>query len=202
MAVADALRIPRVDRRTLTAAGLAALAALLVLALTRPVSEVDVLVASRPIAAGTPLSADSVTSRRMVSAEGLVAGDSIGELDGWLLEATIAPGEPILRSQLVDPEGSTTPSALSVSLPEAHAALGSVQAGDLVDIYVTWPQVAGEARLTELLVAGVSVLETRPSDEPGGRRSIDILFAVDDELAPLIARGHRVGELDLVRVSP
>lgn len=192
----------RFDKRTLTAVGLAALAAFIVLGLTRPDESVGVLIAADDIPAGAALDAGSVTSRQMATADGLIPGTSVGELEGWALASGVAAGEPLLASLLVDPSAAPRPSSLSISIPETHAALGSIVAGDAVDIYVTWPSTASEPRGTELLAAGVLVLEARQAENAvAGRRELELLLAVDDDLAPLIAGGHRIGDLDLVRVS-
>lgn len=202
MAVLTSFSPPRVDRRTLVAVGLAALAAALVLGLTRSSQSVEVLVAATDIPAGSVLDDDLVTVRTVSSDAGLISGTSIGELAGWSVAIDVGEGEPLIASLLVDPAIAIRPSSLSISLPEAHAALGSIVAGDTVDIYVTWPAGLGEPPRTELLVSGVVVLDARSADSSiGGRREVDLLFAVDGELAPLIAGGHRLGELDLVRVS-
>jgi Flp pilus assembly protein CpaB len=202
MAVLAGLQAPRLEKRTLIAVGLAALAAFIVLTLTRPDTSVGVLVAAGDLPVGVALDADLVAVRQVANADGLVPGSGVGELEGWTLAAGIRKGEPLLPSLLVDPDAVPRPSALSIAIPETHAALGSVVAGDIVDIYVTWPATPGESRRTELLVPGVEVLESRPaSDAVGGARTIELLFAVDTELAPLIAGGHRIGDLDLVRVS-
>ena len=50
------LSVPSVDRRMMLGIGLAAAAALLVLAVTRPAPTVSVLVAGADLPAGTPLS--------------------------------------------------------------------------------------------------------------------------------------------------
>ncbi len=192
----------RFDKRTLTAVGLAGVAAFVVLGLTRPEASVGVLVAAQDIPAGAVLDAGSVTSRQMGTADGLIAGTDVGELEGWALATGVEAGEPLLASLLVDPLAALRPPSLSISIPETHAALGSVIAGDSVDIYVTWPSTSSEPRHTELLAAGVLVLEARPAEDAiAGRRELELLLAVDDNLAPLIAGGHRIGDLDLVRVS-
>jgi Flp pilus assembly protein CpaB len=202
MAVFAGLQAPRVERRTLVAVGLAALAAFVVLTLTRPDASVGVLVAASDLPAGVALDDDLVTVRQVANPDGLVAGTAVGDLEGWTLAAAIRGGEPLLPSLLVDPDAAPRPSSLSIAIAETHAALGSVAAGDIVDIYVTWPAIPGEPRRTELLAPGVEVLQSRPaSDAIGGVRTIELLFAVDGDLAPLIAGGHRVGDLDLVRVS-
>ena len=202
MAAISAPQLPRVDQRTLVSAGLAALAAVMVLVLTRPAPAVNILVAAESIAPGQPLNESLVSVRSMPTGDGFVQGSSVGDLSGWTLLAGIEAGEPLLISHLVDPDSAASPAALAVSVPESHAALGGIGPSDRVDIYVTWPPVPGEAQVTELLAARVLVLEARVGSSVAGRNTVDLLFAVDDELAPLIARGQRVGELDLVRVAP
>jgi hypothetical protein len=84
--------LPAVAPRTMLGIGLAAVAALLVLVVTRPAATVPILVAGADLPAGTPLSELEIDVRSVESASGLVAGDELGELEGWVLGAPISAG--------------------------------------------------------------------------------------------------------------
>ena len=84
--------IPRPDTRTLLGIGLAALAALLVLWMTRPIPTVPVLVAGSDLPAGTPLSELDLSVKNTTDAGGLVVGDEPGELSDWVLGAWVGIG--------------------------------------------------------------------------------------------------------------
>jgi hypothetical protein len=206
MAVADLSRtIPRVrlDRRTLVGVAGAAIAALLVLLLTRPGPTVSILVAADDIPAGLPLEDAGVATRMVTSAEGLVAGDALGDLSDWTLAVPLGAGEPLLPSLLRPPERQAAQNVMALALEESHAALGRVDSGDLVDLYVTWPPTVDEPSRTELLAASVYVVEARPGGSGlGGRPELALLLAVDDTLAAKLAAALRGGEIDLVRVGP
>ncbi len=193
----------RVDRRTIAAAVLAATAALLVLVLTRPAPTIPVLVAAADLPLGAPLDEGSVRVRNFTSADGLVRGDGVGDLAGWTLAAPLRAGEPLVPSLLRAPEQSNHPNLFSVAVDQEHAVLGQLGAGDRVDIFVTWPGNGLEPGVTELLAADVYVVDARDDGSSiRGSPRIDLLFAVDDELAFTLAGAVRSGELDLMKVAP
>ncbi len=199
----DALAVPRLNRRTLLGVALAATAGFLVLILTRPAPTMQVLVAADDIPAGTPLDEGLVTTRAVSSARGLVESGSLGELVGWSLVVPLAAGEPLLPSLLEPPQVAEAGAVLSVVLEESHAALGRIGAGDEVDIYVTWQGSTGEPRTTELLAAGVYVVDAMTGDGSlAGGDQVQVLVAVDDALALDLTRAGRLGELDMVRKTP
>lgn len=190
------------DRRTLLGLLLAAGAGVLVLALTRPEPSVPVLVAEGPLPAGVPLGSLPVGVRRLPDARGLVEADSPEGLADWTLAAPLAEGEPLLPSLLRAPEQRDRPQVLALSLERDRAVLGALQAGDRVDVYVTHDPLDGPPA-TRQVADGVYVIEAGPA--PGGiagSERIDLLLAVDDDLAAALAGARAEGEIDLVRVSP
>ncbi|MDP8958961.1 MAG: RcpC/CpaB family pilus assembly protein [Actinomycetota bacterium] len=205
MAVADlsrALPRMRLDRRTAMGLAAAALAAFLVLVLTRPTPMVPVLVAGADLPTGVPLGEMAIEVRRLPSAEGLVEGASVGELADWTLVTPLAAGEPLVPSLLRPPARGAAPDLMSIAVEESHAALGEVGAGDRVDVWVTWPAGAQDRARTELLAEGVNVVEARQAGAGlGGGAQVEILLAVDDRLAGRLAAALRGGELDLVKVG-
>lgn len=203
MAVADLVRgvaWERIDRRTMAGAALAAVAAVMVLVLTRPAPSFPVLVAATDLPAGVPLDQLDLEVRNVTSAEGLVEGIDAGELDGWTLSHPVAAGEPLLPSLLRAPELVATPDLFAIALDPEHAALGRIVQGDRVDVYVTWRASAGASPITEMLASSVYVVEARAADDgPAGTGNVELLLAVDDQLAGRLAAAVRTGELDLVR---
>ncbi|RPI20405.1 MAG: hypothetical protein EHM57_08125 [Actinobacteria bacterium] len=193
--------LPAVDRRTLLGLGLAALAATLTLVATRPAPSYPVLVAGSDLAAGTPLSQVDLEVRRLPDPAGFVQGTEPGELADWTLKVPLAAGEPLLTSLLQPPQLISAPNLLALDIEAAHAVLGRLAAGDLVDVYVS--SGAGvETGATRLVASDVFVVEARLVEAGGGRDRVELLVAVDDRLAGELAAAARSGELDLVRIGP
>jgi Flp pilus assembly protein CpaB len=192
--------IPRPDTRTLVGIGLAAVAALLVLLLTRPEPSVPVLVAGSDLPAGTPLSELDISVRHTTDATGMVEGDSPGELSAWVLAAPLTSGEPLLPSLLRPPAVQAAPDLLAVELDQAHAVLGRIDPGDHVDVYGTTSR-AGEASETRLIASSVFVVDASIADSAGSGEQVQLLLAVDDELAAALTAAMNGGSLDLVRVG-
>jgi hypothetical protein len=143
-----------------------------------------------------------VSVRYVESSSGLVEGASLGELEDWTVRVPILAGEPLLASLLQPPEILVAPNVVALSLDPAHAVLGRLVAGDHVDIYQTaGGGIDGNAR-TELIASDVYVVESRFDVDGINGGSVDLLLAVDDELAVRIVAGDRLGEIDLVRVAP
>jgi len=193
--------LPAVAPRTMLGIGLAAVAALLVLVVTRPAPTVPILVAGADLPAGTPLSELEIDVRSVQSAAGLVAGDEVGELEGWVLGAPISAGEPLLPSQLRPPEVLAAPDALAVELPAAHAVLGQLGAGDRVDVYAT-TSLPGEPTETTLIASAVYILEARTIESTTSQDRVELLLAVDRATARAVTSAMHAGDVDLVKVGP
>jgi Flp pilus assembly protein CpaB len=197
-----ALSLPSIDRKRIVGLVLAAIAALLVLLLTQPPDRIPVLIASADIPPGQALTADDVTVRYVESADGLVEGSTLGDLASWSLRAPIAEGEPLVPSLLQPPELLDAPNVIALSLDASHAVLGRLVSGDRVDVYVTVGNGLGEDPLTQLVATGVFVVEVRPGGEGLNADRVNLLLAVNQDLAHTIAGAGRSGAVDLVRVSP
>lgn len=203
MAIGARLRdfsIPRPNTRTLIGIGLAAVAALLVLWLTRPVPSVPILVAGSDLPAGRPLSELDIAVRNTADATGMVTGDSVGELAPWVLAEPLTAGEPLLPSLLRPPDVQTAPDLLAVELDQAHAVLGRIDPGDRVDVYATTARTA-EAPTTELIASSVFVVDASVEESTASSDQVQLLLAVDDELAATLTAAMNGGTLDLVRVG-
>ena len=194
------ISIPRPDTRTLVGVGLAATAALLVLWLTRPAPTVPVLVAGSDLPAATPISELDLSVRHTADATGMVVGDSPGDLSDWVLAAPLAAGEPLLPSLLRPPEVQTAPNLLALEIDEAHAVLGRLDPGDRVDIYASTSPL-GAPTETRLIAHSVYVVDATVSDSSVGSSQVQLLLAVDDELAATLTAAMNGGDLDLVRVG-
>lgn len=206
MALADVAQLPwlrRIDARTVVALALAAGAAALVLVLTAAPSTTTVLVAESDLQPGVALAQLEIGYRQASTGDGLVEGESLGELADWTLAAPISSGEPILPSLLRPPELTSSPNLLSISVDASHAVLGRINSGDTIDIYATFSSRGGEEGRTVLLAGDVFVVEARIDDDRiGSRSSVDLVLAVDDDLASELARAVRLAELDLVKKGP
>ena len=194
------ISIPRPDTRTLIGIGLAAAAALLVLWLTRPAPTIPILVAGSDLPAATPISELDLTVRHITDATGMVTGDSPGDLSDWVLVAPLAGGEPLLPSLLRPPEVQTAPNLLALEIDEAHAVLGRLAPGDAVDIYASTSPL-GAPTETKLIASSVYVVDAAVSDSSVGGSQVQLLLAVDDELAGTLTAAMNGGDLDLVRVG-
>jgi Flp pilus assembly protein CpaB len=194
------ISIPRPDARTLVGIGLAAAAALLVLWLTRPAPTVPVLVAGSDLPAATPISALDLSVRHTADATGMVVGDSPGDLSDWVLAAPLAAGEPLLPSLLRPPEVQTAPNLLALEIDEAHVVLGRLDPGDRVDIYASTSPL-GAPTETRLIAHSVYVVDATVSDSSVGSSQVQLLLAVDDELAATLTAAMNGDDLDLVRVG-
>jgi Flp pilus assembly protein CpaB len=194
--------IPHLDRRYLIGGILAGLAAILVLMVTHPPERTPVLVAGSDLVAGTPLAALDVGVRWVENPEGLVQGDSIGELGDWSLTIALAAGEPILASTIRPPEVVDAPHVFALALPSQHAALGRISSGDRIDIYLTSSGGFDTSAATVLVASEIYVVAVESSERAGGDPVVSMLLAVDDELAPILANAIHSGTIDVVRRAP
>jgi Flp pilus assembly protein CpaB len=196
------IALPAVDRRMVIGAILAAVAALGVLILTRPPERIPVLVAGSDLVAGRPLGDLDVEVRYVDSSTGLVVGDSVGDLEAWSLRVPLAEGEPLVVSLLQPPELVASPNVIALSLASQNAVLGRLVAGDKVDVYVTSKGGIEAESTTELLASRVYVVETVAPESSIDKGRVNVLLAVDDNLAAELASASHTGEIDLVRVAP
>jgi len=194
--------LPRIERKYLVAGILAAASAVLVLVLTQPPERTAVLVAGSDIPAGVALAGADVDIRMVERADGLVVGDSVGDLGAWSLSVPLGEGEPLLASLLRAPEMVASPNLLALALDPEHAVLGVLSAGDFVDVYLTTETALGTAAETQRIASGVYIVEAHVSQDPVDRGKVQILVAVDDDLAPVLTSAGRSGTIDLVKVVP
>ena len=193
--------LPRVAPRTMLGIGLAAVAAMLVLLVTRPPATVPILVAGADLPANTPLSELEIDVRQVTTAEGFVAGDELGELTDWFLAEPIAAGEPLVPSQLRPSAALAAPNVVAIELDAGNAVLGRLSGGDRVDVYAT-SSTPGAPTETKLIATSLYVLEARIAESNAGPDRIELLLAVDDDTARVLTNARHAGAVDLVRVGP
>lgn len=192
--------LPAVAPRTMLGIGLAAVAAVLVLVVTRPPPTVPILVAGADLPAGTPLSELEIDVRQVGSAAGLVAGDELGELEEWALASPISSGEPLLSSQLRPAAALAAPDAIAIELDTGHAVLGQLSAGDRVDVYAT-TSLPGRPAETMLIATAIYILEARTIESTAGKDRVELLLAVDRATARALTAAMHAGDVDLVKVG-
>ncbi len=196
------IALPAVDRRMIVGGILAAVAALGVLQLTSPPERTPVLVAGSDLVAGRALGDMDIEVRYVESSTGLVVGDSVGALEEWSLRVPLAEGEPLVASLMQPPELIAMPNVIALSLASQNAVLGRLVAGDKVDVYLTSAGGFDTEQITELLAADVYGVEAVVTESSVDRGRVNVLLAVDDELAGKLASASHTGDIDLVRVAP
>ncbi|NNK90871.1 MAG: hypothetical protein HKO87_00430 [Acidimicrobiia bacterium] len=190
------LSMPSVDRRTLLGVALAATAAILIVAITRPPQTQPVLVANETVPAGVPLGEVDIGTRMVTDHEGLVIGSSLGELADWTVAVAITEGEPLTPSVLRPPIESAGDYEMALSLPAGHAVQGRIAVGDTVDVYATYDE-PGEPSRTELIASDIAVVST--ADAGDRAATVDLVISVDNDTAAALAGALHTAQLDLVR---
>lgn len=181
-----------VDSRMLAAAALAAVSALVVLAVTRPEPTTEVLVASAPAAAGTPMGEIDLDTRSVADPTGLVAASTRDEFDGHVLLVDLEEGSPVTQSVLAGPETGTGVDVVGVELTSDAAVHGVLEPGDAVDVYVT-------SAVDGPIARGVTVVGVFTDGGSLGVGDVGVLLAVDDDLAPLVVAASDGDSIHLVR---
>jgi Flp pilus assembly protein CpaB len=194
--------LPTVDRRMVVGAILAAIAALGVLVITKPPERIPVLVAGSDLVVGRPLGEMDVEVRYVESSTGLLVGDSVGDLEEWSLRVPLAEGEPLVPSLMQPPELLASPNVIALSLAAENAVLGRLVSGDEVDVYVTTRNGIDTESETEMIASNVYVVEAVVPESSIDRGRVNVLLAVNDDLAARLASASHTGDIDLVRVTP
>jgi hypothetical protein len=84
---------------------------------------------------------------------------------------------------------------IAITLEREHAVQGSLEAGDLVDVYVT------DETGTRLLAESITVISAELGVEGFGGIDVALLLAVDDLLAPALIEATQTASIDLVLVA-
>jgi len=184
----------RLDLRLVVAAALALFAGLGVMSITRPPARVSVLFAAEALPVGTPLGDLSLETRSVEPMDGLVLADQVEGIADWSLRVPLDPGAPLTAAVLEPPPG-LLPDLVAVTLEPEHAVQGSLEAGDLVDIYVT------DEDGTRVLARSITVIAATLGAGGLGGSDVSLLLAVDDALAPQLIAALQTASIDLVLVA-
>lgn len=156
---------------------------------------VEVATVTVDVPAGGPIDADVLAPSTVEATpdllDRLVPAAEIEAVAGRVASRPIAAGEPLLRSDLVDPVGA---GMRTMSLPVTRdvAVAGSLVVGDRVD--VVWVSDAG----AEFLATGLSVVAV-PVDEGLGATAFAPTVAVDADTALALAAALETGGVHLLR---
>lgn len=169
------------------------------------------IVAMNALPAGTVLSFDHLSLRDMPKAWATAdsfEAQQVDQIEGLVLTQDVMDGQPLTRSILK----SATPPALSKQLGPGRRALtipvdhvsslsGRLEAGDLIDLFVTFTH-RGQ-RVTTLLVSAVRVLTTdRPNaqyDFPAAEQSVtSVTLDVSTKQAVKLVSANQGGALTAV----
>ncbi len=130
-----------------------------------------VAVADRPLAAGTPISSDSLRLVPVDSSfsplDNLVSEDELSKFDGWVLDRALGEGDLIVRSSLVEPRLASGLRSMSIPISVEHAAGGNLVAGDRIDVISVSDGVASYVA-TGLELTGVSESDGGAIGSTGG----------------------------------
>ncbi len=158
---------------------------------------VAVAIASRPIAAGEPVSAADLTTTRLRADDEVLEGlvTSMDSLVGGIARRDMATGELIGRADVLD---STAPDGLrSMALPidPAHAAGGSIRVGDRVDVVDVGDD--GRARYVVRNAPVVTVSE-QAAGALAGSAGRHIVVGLDEADVLAVAEAIADGDIDVV----
>ena len=160
---------------------------------------VEVAIASTDIGAGTTLSVAHVGLAEIPADDVLAARFVPGsELDAWVGQLTtrsIAGGEPILMSDLLEVETRDGLRAMSVPIDQTQAVAGGISAGDAVDVVLVVDGVATFIA-TDIQVLGVPDAATNAL---GARTGYAPTIAVTATDALRIAAALDTGSVHLIR---
>jgi Flp pilus assembly protein CpaB len=156
------------------------------------------LVLAETVAAGAPL-ADAVREEAIDLPQGsvdrVVPASSMDRLDGWVAAVDLAPGDLLLRSQLVR-AGTGAGYEVAVALDPERSLAGRVSAGGRVDVLAT----VGDC--TSVLVANAELAAVeRPGSEFGGSRSVVVLRVPQPADALAVVHAQEAGTLTLARAA-
>ncbi len=160
---------------------------------------IEVAVAAGEIRSGMAITDDLVTVRRIpddrLLSDHLLGADGVDAAIGSVATRTIAPGEPILISDVRAVETRDGLRAMSVPVDKGRAVAGGLHRGDRVDI------VAVDAGLARFIALDVEVIDVPTVDSRalGATSSWTPTLAVTDEQALRIAAALDSGEVHLVR---
>ena len=162
--------------------------------------QVPVTVAASDLVAGHVIAASDLTTTTIPSDDSLLAtllsGDRRSTAVGAVTTGPLRAGDPLRISDLRAPTGDGL-RAMSLPVDPAHAAGGSLQAGDLVDVVTVRDEQARYA------LTHVEVLDVEHGSGPGlaAADALVLTLAVDDDDALRLADAMTAEHLEVVRAT-
>jgi hypothetical protein len=158
-----------------------------------------VAVADRPISAGSAFSVDSVrlvpVTAGFEGLESLVQQAQLSGFEGWVVERSIPMGGLLNVSLFVEPGAPSGLRSMSLPIEIAHAAGGTIVAGDRVDVISVLDGSATYVA-TDIEVIGSSDLD---GGSFGGVGDYHIVVAVDARQALDLAEALESSSLEIIR---
>jgi len=171
---------------------------------------VDVVVAARPLAAGTEVGADDLARRqipRRFASSSVVRPEQTHLVAGQRLEAPLQEGDPLLWTHFEagDTRGAlaqavqTPGRAVTLQVGEAASVGGQVRPNDHVDVLSTFRDPATHEMATVTLLQNVLVLSTG-ADGGGSVGTVTVLVLPEE--AELLVLAQELGALSLALRHP
>lgn len=158
-----------------------------------------VAVADRPISAGSAFSVDSVrlvpVTAGFEGLESLVQQAQLSDFEGWVVERSIPVGGLLNLSVFVEPGAPSGLRSMSIPIAVAHAAGGTIVAGDRVDVISVLDGSATYVA-TDIEVIGSSDVDGGSFGSVG---DYHIVVAVDARQALDLAEAIELGSLEIIR---
>jgi Flp pilus assembly protein CpaB len=158
-----------------------------------------VAIADTSIAAGTPLTSDSI---RFVSfpadfegLDHLVRESGLEDLEGWIVARSVREGELIHRSLVIRPGAGDGLRTMSIPVPAEHAAGATLVVGDRVDVI---SMVGDEPVFVATDLEVVSIADTTQTGL-SGVGPYHVVVGVSQEQALALARAIADGSLEVLR---
>jgi len=167
---------------------------------------VERLVAAYPLAAGTMLEDVHLAVREIPeqwAPSASVDPLAMSSLLGGILVADVGPGEPLLKTQLsfnapkpaLASRLQTGQRALTVSAADLGGLASQLRAGDLIDIYVTFPHRQRELTVPLLQSMRVLTVDDEADGDKGGMGVGTITLAADPAQAMKFVAARQAGTL-------
>lgn len=160
--------------------------------------QIEVVVASSPIQAGSVLDESQLSTVPVADpgelVGGLILGEDAASLHGSIVARPLSAGEPIRRSDL-RPAGTTSNlREFSLELDAARAAGGRIAPRDLVDV------IATVDTRSFYVAAGVEVISVSSEDsEVDVGDDLLVVLSLDDRTALEVSSAQAAGSVSLVR---
>ena len=176
-------------------------------ALSQQGATTEVAVAATSLPAGTVLGRADVRAVEVSAAEGVITRAVFSPADvpyGWVTAVGVEAGDPLTQDVLSMPVRGTAAGQMSIPLPEAQAAGGTLVPGDEVDMILASPRRSWYVA-TGLLVVGTSGASSGAGLLSGPGAGYDVVVQVSRrtalEVATALATASGTGadQVELVR---